>query len=84
MVDDARYVRAYNGKNSRWYQAEVKQRPWRITVGGMAKEVNFEPEDNAINARIDGAYRQKYSDSPYLNSMISTRARSATVKVIPR
>jgi hypothetical protein len=84
VVGDALYVRAYYGQDSRWYQAAVKQKAGRITFADMTKEVNFEPADGAINDPIDNAYRKKYSDSPYLNSMISTRARSATVKVIPR
>ena len=29
-VDDALYVRAYNGQNSRWYQAAVRQKAGRI------------------------------------------------------
>jgi uncharacterized protein DUF2255 len=50
----------------------------------MTKDVTFEPVDGPINDRIDEAYRAKYRGSPYLRSMIGTRARSATVKVIPR
>jgi hypothetical protein len=50
----------------------------------MTKEVTFEPVDGPINDLIDDAYRAKYNGSPYLSSMISTRARSATVKVMPR
>lgn len=84
VVGDALYVRAYNGQNSRWYQAAVRQKAGRITVAGMTKEVTFEPVDGTINDLIDNAYRAKYNGSPYLSSMISTRARSATVKVIPR
>ena len=84
VVDESLYVRAYNGQNSRWYQAAVKQKAGRITVAGMTKEVNFEPVDGPINDLIDNAYRTKYNSSPYLSSMISTRARSATVKVMPR
>src|SRR5207244_12373009 len=38
-VDDALYVRAYNGHNSRWYQAAVRQKLGRIMAAGMAKEV---------------------------------------------
>jgi hypothetical protein len=84
VVGDALYVRAYNGQNSRWYQAAVRQKAGRITVAGMTKEVTFEPVDGPINDLIDNAYRAKYNGSPYLSSMISTRARSATVKVMPR
>jgi hypothetical protein len=50
----------------------------------MTKEVSFEPVDGPINNRIDQAYRAKYHSSPYLSPMIGARARSATVKVIPR
>jgi hypothetical protein len=78
------YVRAYNGKNSRWYQAAVRQKAGRITAAGMTKEVTFEPVDGPINDRIDEAYRAKYRSSEYLGPMIGARARSATVKIMPR
>jgi hypothetical protein len=83
-VDDALYVRAYNGQNSRWYQAALQQKAGRITAAGMTKEVTLEPVNGPINDRIDDAYRAKYKGSPYLNPMIGPRARSATVKVMPR
>ena len=83
-VDDALYVRAYYGQSSRWYQAAVQQRAGRIVAVGMTKEVTFEPADGPINDLIDDAYRAKYHGSPYLRSMISPGARSATVKVMPR
>jgi hypothetical protein len=83
-VDDALYVRAYSGQNSRWYQAAVRQKAGRITVAGMTKEVTFAPVDGSINDRIDDAYRAKYKGSPYLSPMIAARARSATIKVTPR
>jgi len=50
----------------------------------MTKEVTFKPVAGPINDRIDDAYRAKYRGSPYLSSMIDARARSATVKVMPR
>jgi hypothetical protein len=83
-VGDALYVRAYNGKKSRWYQAAVRQKAGRITAAGITKEVTFESVDGPINDLIDDAYRRKYQGSPYLKPMIRARARSATVKVMPR
>jgi hypothetical protein len=83
-VDDALYVRAYNGQKSRWYQAALRQKAGRIIAAGMTKEVIFEPVDGPTNDRIDDAYRAKYHGSPYLNPMIGKRARAATVKVMPR
>jgi hypothetical protein len=50
----------------------------------MTKEVTFEPVEGLMNDRIDEAYRAKYHGSPYLSPMIGARARSATVKVMPR
>lgn len=83
-VDGALFVRAYNGQESRWYRAALRQRAGRIIAAGMTKEVSFEPVDGPINDRIDDAYRAKYRRSPYLNPIIAARARSATVKIIPR
>jgi hypothetical protein len=83
VVGDALYVRAYNGKKSRWHQAAMRQRKGRIVAAGMTMEVTFEPVDGPLNDRIDEAYRAKYGRSPYLIPMIGTSARSATVKVTP-
>jgi len=83
-VGDALYVRAYNGQNSSWYSAALRQKAGRIAVAGMTKEVNFEPVSGAIHGIIDEAYRAKYRDSPYLSPMISAGARAATVKITPR
>jgi len=83
-VDDALYVRGYNGQNSRWYQAAVRQKAGRITGTGLTKEVTFEPVSGPVNDRIDEAYRVKYRGSPYLKPMVGPRARSATVRILPR
>ncbi len=83
-VEDALYVRAYNGQKSRWYQAAMRQKAGRITAAGITRGVTFEPVDGPINDRIDEAYREKYRGSPYLKPMIGAAARSATVKVMPR
>ena len=82
MVDDRLYVRAYYGIKSRWYQAAVKQKAGKIEAAGMVKKVRFETVTGSINERIDEAYREKYSNSPYLKSMISERAKAATVRVL--
>jgi len=84
VVDGALYVRAYNGRNSRWHQAAIRQKAGRITAAGITKEVSFEPVDGAIIEHIDDAYKAKFKGSQYLNPMIGTRARSATVRILPR
>ena len=86
-VDGALYVRGYNGTNSRWYQAAVRQRAGRIIAAGMTKEVSFEPVDgpgdDRVGDAIDDAYRAKYKGSAYLKPMIGERARAATVRIMP-
>jgi hypothetical protein len=83
-VDDALYVRAYNGKRSRWYTAAMRQKAGRIIAAGITKDVTFEPVDGPFNDRVDDAYRAKYQRSAYLKPMIGARARAATVKIMPR
>ncbi len=83
VFDNNLYVRAYNGTRSRWYQAAVRQKAGRITTAGMTWEVTFQPIEGSINDHIDEAYRAKYNNSNYLNAMISSRARAATIKIVP-
>lgn len=87
-VDGSLYVRAYNGRSSRWYQAAVRQKAGRIIAAGMTAEVAFEtvdgPDSGQLQAQIDDAYRAKYRRSPYLKPMIAARARAATVRIVPQ
>ena len=82
-VGDAVYVRPYNGKKSRWYQAAVKQKKGRITAAGFTKEVQFEQVNGPIAEQVDDAYREKYSSSPYVKPMVGEPIRSVTVKILP-
>ena len=83
-ADGDLYVRAYNGKDSRWHKAAMRQKAGRISAAGMTKLVRFDPVEGQINDRIDEAYRAKYGASPYLKAMIGARARAATVRITPR
>jgi len=85
VVDGSLYVRAYNGKRSRWHQAAMSQGAGRIRTAGMTKDVRFEAVgEGPIQGRIDEAYRAKYAGSPYLKPMIAERAREATVRIVPK
>jgi len=84
VVDDDLYVRAYHGRDSRWYRAASEQKAGRITAAGLTKEVAFELVDGSVNDRIDQAYRAKYRGNPYLEPMVGVQAREATVRIVPR
>ena len=83
-VAGALYVRGYNGQHSRWYRAAARQKAGRILAAGLTKEVTFEPVEGAVLDSIDGAYRAKYRGNRYLDPMIGARARSATIRIMPR
>jgi hypothetical protein len=83
-LNNALYVSAYNGQNSRWYHGAMHQKAGRITAAGMTKGATFEHVHGAINDQIDDAYRVKYGRSEYLEPMIAACARAATIKIIPR
>ena len=83
-VDGALYVRGYNGQDSRWCRAATRQKAGRILAAGLSKEVTFEAIEGPINDLVDDAYRAKYRGSQYLEPTIGARARSATIKIMPR
>jgi hypothetical protein len=84
VVENELYVCPYNGSSSRWYQAAMRQKAGRIAAAGITKDVNFEPVEGVTNDRIDAVYRAKYKSSPYLQPMIGSRPRAATVRITPR
>ena len=85
LVDGDLYVRAYNGTSSSWYKSAIRQKAGRIYAAGMVKEVSFESvADSSVNQLIDEAYQKKYSKSSYMAHMIGSRAKAATVKIMPR
>ncbi|MFC9335267.1 DUF2255 family protein [Arthrobacter sp. NPDC057009] len=78
------YVRPYNGRRSRWYQAALSQGSGRVSIAGTDYEVDFVPAGTAALPGVDDAYRQKYGTSPYLAPMIAPGPRSTTLRVTPR
>jgi hypothetical protein len=83
VLEGRLFVRAYNGKNSRWYRSAMAQAAGQISAAGATHEVSFTPADPALNESIDQAYRGKYAGSPYLPPMLTHRTHEATVEVSP-
>ena len=84
VVDGRLFVRAWNGKRSRWYRSAMAHRAGRIIAAEETHEVEFTPGDPELNGRIDEAYRTKYAGSPYLPPMVGAGPREATVEVAPK
>ena len=81
------YVRSWKGRGSGWFRGTQRRQDGHIRAGGVDKDVTFVEETNpAINAQIDAAYRKKYGhyDAQYVDPMVVSPAREATIKLVPR
>ena len=83
---DAIYVRSVRGREGRWYRGVQETRQGRIRGGGVQQDVTFEDAESGVEGEVDAAYRTKYRRyaGAILNSVLTPRARSATVKLVPR
>ncbi|QOV66572.1 DUF2255 family protein [Citrobacter sp. BDA59-3] len=83
-VDNRLFVRAYNGKESTWYQAALAQQAGKILAVGQEFYVVFAmTTDPELERKIDQAYLKKYARSNYVAAMTGARARAATVEILP-
>jgi hypothetical protein len=86
-LGDDLYVRSYKGRTSAWFRGAQVSHEGHIRAGGIDKDVALVEEAAPdINDRIDAAYREKYRRyaASIVGSIVSTEARSATIKLVPR
>ncbi len=86
-LGDDLYVRSVLGRDSHWFRGVLGRHAGRIQAGGVEKDVTFvEEADTAIHDQVDAVYRTKYHH--YARSIVDTvvtpKARSAMVKLVPR
>lgn len=86
-VGDDLYVRSVNGRDSDWFRGVQTRHEGHIQAGGVDKDVTFVHLDagDAINDQIDAAYRNKYRRyaASIIDSTLSPKARTATIKLLP-
>ena len=80
------YVRSVKGPSSGWFRGTQERHEGRVRAGGVEKDVTFVTADQAINDKVDAAYRAKYRRyaGSILNSVLTPQARSTTIKLVPR
>ncbi len=86
-LGDDLYVRCVNGRSGAWFRGTQTRQEGRIRAGGVSKEVTFvEESDSNVNEQVDAAYRTKYRRyaASIIDSIVSSDARSATLKLVPR
>lgn len=89
-VGDDLYIRSVNGRTAAWFRASQARHEGHIAAGGVEKDVTFveveSDSDQNIKDQIDAAYRNKYRRyaGSIVNSTLTTHARAATLKLMPR
>ncbi len=79
------YVRSVNGRTSSWFCGAQVRHEAHIEAGGVDKDVRL-VETGGMNDEIDAAYRAKthrYAES-VVGSIVSPKARAATLRLVPR
>lgn len=85
-LGDDLYVRSVNGRTGAWFRGTQVRHEGHIQAGGVDKDVTFVDANPDINDQIDAAYRTKYRRyaASIIRSIVSSEARSATIKLVPR
>jgi hypothetical protein len=83
---DDLYVRSVNGRTSAWFHGTQARHEGHIQAGGVSKDVAFTDPGDDIGDDLDAAYRDKYHRyaASIVGSVLSGRARAATLKLVPR
>jgi len=84
---DDLYVRAVKGRDG-WYRGTQSRHEGHISSAGVDKDVTFADADSdaSLNDALDAGYRSKYRSYPieYVEPVVNERARSSTIKLVPR
>ena len=85
-LGDDLFIRSVNGRTAAWFRGTQVRHQGHIQVGGVDKDVTFVDSDTDIDDQIDAAYRAKYHRyaAGIVSSVVSSEARSATIKLVPR
>jgi hypothetical protein len=83
---DDLYVRSVRGRSGQWFRGTQERHEGRIRAGGVQQDVTFVNAGHDVDDEVDAAYRAKYRRyaGSILNSVLTTEARSTTIKVVPR
>jgi hypothetical protein len=80
VTDGEAYIRSYNGPGGAWYRRALRER--RVVIDGTAFSVEPEPDD-AVNANVSQAFRDKYgARSPRpTEGMVSAEVAATTLRL---
>ncbi|HZQ97326.1 MAG TPA: DUF2255 family protein [Chloroflexota bacterium] len=81
---DDLYVRSVNGRGATWFRGALATGEGHVRAGGVDRDVSFVETDD-LKEEIDAAYQAKYGRRypSIVPSIVSDKARSAAVKLVP-
>jgi len=84
-VGDEVFVRSGGGRENGWFRRALVQHRGRISGGGIEVDVVFDEPDDLPAAKIDAAYRLKYSryGAQYVDPVVAPDAAAATFRLRP-
>jgi hypothetical protein len=85
-LGDDLFVRSVNGRSAAWFRGTQERLEGRISAGGIERTVTFVDPGHTLDDEIDAVYRDKYRRyaENIVGSVLSSEARSATIKLVPR
>ncbi|HVT71453.1 MAG TPA: DUF2255 family protein [Trebonia sp.] len=83
---DDLYVRSVNGPSAAWYRGTQATHQGHIEAGGVSRDVTFADPGPGTDDQLDDDYRAKYSRYPanIVSSILTSQARSTTIRLLPR
>ena len=82
---DDLFVRSVNGRGGSWFRGAQARHEGHVQAGGINRDVRLVETDN-LNDEIDAAYRTKYHRyaASIVDSIVTSEARAATLRLVPR
>jgi len=86
VVDGVPYIRSGYGDTSKWYRRVQRTARAAFVDGTRRYPVTVDNlDDDAINDKVDEAYRAKYAgQGAALNQMVKPQARAYTMRITPQ
>jgi hypothetical protein len=74
-----------NGRDAAGIASRGRTGEARIRAGGVERDVMIEDAGDAVNDRVDAAYRTKYRRhaATIVDGITNARARATTLRVVP-
>jgi hypothetical protein len=78
----AAFIRSVRGARGKWYRGALAEGWVEIRSGRRWVRLAARPvDDEPTQAAVDAAFREKYSRSPYLGSIVAELARTTTLRL---